>query len=395
MPLDVNPGMSGFVRLKWRSTDTKDAYQETKWVKVDESTDFIKQFRLSDLAANTKYTVIAEAKGEEESGFESIDGTFLTAPKATDREKVKFIVSTCQAIRSIDSGTDGHRAYQQMASLKPHFFVHTGDIIYYDKVPFSKSKAQARAKWNLMFAYKHNRQFHRNVSSYFMKEDHDTLKNDCWPGQSYGKLTFDQGLSIFREQVPMGKSTYRTFRWGKDVQIWLTENRDFRSPNNIDDGPAKTILGTAQKDWLMKTLKESDATFRFVISPGPIVGPDKRGKNDNHSNATFAHEGKELRQFLAPLKNTYVICGDRHWQYCSKDPDNGLLEMGCGPINDQHSFGGDPGKDENLHRYFGARGGFLAVTVTGDAAVAQWYSSNEQPAGSKPKVVYTETLPLK
>jgi alkaline phosphatase D len=33
------------------------------------------------------------------------------------------------------------------------------------------------------------------------------------------KVTFEQGLRIFREQVPMSERTYRTFRWGKTLQI--------------------------------------------------------------------------------------------------------------------------------------------------------------------------------
>ena len=105
-----------------------------------------------------------------------------------------------------------------------------------------------------MFSYGHNRKFHQNIASYFMKDDHDTLKNDCWPGQKYGELKFDDGLAIFREQVPMGTHTYRTFRWGKDLQIWLTENRDFRSENRMPDGPGKTILGPVQKSWLKNGL---------------------------------------------------------------------------------------------------------------------------------------------
>ena len=282
-----------------------------------------------------------------------------------------------------------------MLSFKPHFFVHTGDILYYDKVPLCKNKAQARAKWNMMFAYGHNRKFHSLVTSYFMKDDHDTLKNDCWPGQTYGDLTFDEGLDIFREQVCMGEKTYRTIRWGRDLQVWMTENRDFRSSNRDPDGPEKTILGKEQKAWLKRTLAESDATFKFVISPGPIVGPDKRGKKDNHSNAVFAHEGQELRDFLAPMKNTYVICGDRHWQYCSKDPKTGLIEMGCGPINDEHNFGGTSGNKPEFHRYFGSRGGFLGITVTGDSAKAEWFSANEPVSASGlPRVLHAESLPI-
>ena len=96
------------------------------------------------------------------------------------------------------------------------------------------------------------------------------------------------------------------------------------------------------------------------------------------------------------MQNTYVICGDRHWQYCSVDPKTKVLEMSCGPINDEHSFGGDPGKKPKFHRYFGSRGGFLGITVDGDKAKAEWFSSNEPVTESGlPKVLHTENFPLK
>ncbi|MDB4537187.1 alkaline phosphatase D family protein [Akkermansiaceae bacterium] len=388
MPLGVVPGIAGEVRVGHKQPGAKKEFQYSPWKSLDAKTDFSHQFHLTDLLPNQHYDFIVESRKDKDSNPAStIDGGFHTAPEATAQTPIRFIVSTCQAVRSIDSGADGHLAYKQMLGFKPHFFVHTGDILYYDKAPLAKSVAQARAKWNLMFAYKHNQNFHRQVSSYFMKDDHDTLKNDCWPGQTYGDLTFDQGLSIFREQIPMGEKTYRTIRWGKDVQIWLTENRDFRSSNRDQDGPNKTILGAEQKAWLKKTMSESDATYKFLITPGPIVGPDKRGKSDNHSNKAFFHEGQELRDFLAPLKNTYVICGDRHWQYCSKDPGTGLIELGCGPINDEHSYGGNPGENP-MHRYFSAKGGFLGITVENGEAKAEWYSTNEGPL----KVRHTEKL---
>jgi len=86
--------------------------------------------------------------------------------------------------------------------------------------------------------------FHRQIPGYFMKDDHDTWMDDSWPGMKspfMGDFTFEQGQRVFLEQVPMGEKTYRTFRWGKDLQIWLVEGRDFRSPNDMPDGPGKTI----------------------------------------------------------------------------------------------------------------------------------------------------------
>ncbi|MCH2180484.1 MAG: alkaline phosphatase D family protein [Mariniblastus sp.] len=392
MPHDVVPGMRGRVRLKYWQAGRNDTKRTTPWQSTVADSDFVAQFELTGLASGTPYEYQVEGVTDRHSTKGNLQGRFQTAPPANDSRPIRFIVSTCQAVRSIDAGKQGHVTYQRMLDFDPMFFVHTGDIVYYDKVPLAKTKEAARAKWNLMFSYGHNREFHRNVSSYFMKDDHDTLKNDCWPGQRYGDLTFEQGLEIFREQVPMGARTFRTVRWGKDLQVWMTENRDFRSSNRMQDGPQKTILGDEQKAWLKKTLMESDATFKFVISPGPLVGPDKKGKNDNHSNAGFKTEGGELREFLSGLDNCYVICGDRHWQYCSRDPATGLIEMGCGPINDQHGFGGNPGRHPELHRYFSAKGGFLGITIDGSSGRADWFGTDGGVQESK--VLHTERLPL-
>lgn len=393
MPLGVAPGTAGEARIVYWMDGATDA-RFTAWRPVDPGADFIRQFQLTDLTPGSDYEFTVEARESASNAqLNSVPGSFRTAPTADEAAPIRFIVTTCQAVRSIDSGAGGHLAYRQMLGFDPDFFVHTGDIVYYDKAPLAKTIPQARAKWNLMFAYRHNLNFHRQVSSYFMKDDHDTLKNDCWPGQTYGDLTFAQGLELFREQVPMGEKTYRTIRWGKDVQVWLTENRDFRSANTDVDGPHKTILGAAQKAWLKRTMTESDATYKFLITPGPIVGPDKPGKSDNHANDAFAHEGRELRDFLSTMDRTYVITGDRHWQYCSQDPSTGLVELGCGPINDQHMFGGDPGEDPAMHRYFSANGGFLGITVENGSAKAEWFVINATKRDSAElKVGHTEPL---
>jgi alkaline phosphatase D len=178
------------------------------------------------------------------------------------------------------------------------------------------------------------------------------------------EFTFRQGLEIFREQVPMNSLTYRTFRWGKDLQVWLVEGRDYRSPNDAPDGPAKTIWGAEQKRWFFKTFAESDATFRLLVSPTPIVGPDRSQKADNHANAGFRHEGDEVRKFLEAQKNTAVFCGDRHWQYASADPKTKVREYGCGPASDKHA-GGWKQEDyrKDYHRFLRVAGGFLSAEV--------------------------------
>jgi alkaline phosphatase D len=143
----------------------------------------------------------------------------------------------------------------------------------------------------------------------------------------------------------------------------------------MKDGPEKTIWGAEQKAWFQKTVKDSTADWKVLVSPTPLVGPDRPKKNDNHANEGFQHEGDELRAWLKANvpDNFFVICGDRHWQYHSVHPQSGLHEFSAGPASDEHA-GGTPGEDTNYHRFHRVKGGFLSVTVT--------------PGGKKPAITF-------
>jgi len=361
---DAAPGAQGQVRVLY-TTSGGSGWSETPWHAVDSDRDFTHQFKLDGLQPNTRYLVRVESRTTEDSpNGDALDGRFLTAPAADDPARVVFTVSTGQRFPEKDE-PDGFRIYSKMLELDPSFFVHTGDIVYYDRL--AKTPALARYHWQRTYGLPTNVAFHRQVASYFIKDDHDTWLNDCWPTLQTDymhEFTFEQGLAIFREQVPMGQRTYRTQRWGRDLQVWLVEGRDFRSPNTMPDGPDKTIWGAEQKAWFKRTVAASDATFRVLISPTPMVGPDRKNKRDNHSNAVFANEGRELREFIASQKNMVVVCGDRHWQYHSIDPDSGVREYSCGPASDEHA-GGWRQSDfvETHHRYLNVIGGFLSATV--------------------------------
>ncbi len=190
--------------------------------------------------------------------------------------------------------------------------------------------------------------------------------NDSWPTMEthfMGDFTFEDGLEVFRQQVPMGEKTYRTIRWGKDLQVWLVEGRDFRDANPTEDGPWKSIWGVEQMAWFMETVKSSDATFKVLISPTPVVGPDRSNKEDNHANEGFAYEGNLLREFIASQKNMVVACGDRHWQYVSVDATHGVKEYSSGPVSDKHAGGWSNDQVRPEHKYLNVIGGFLAITV--------------------------------
>lgn len=145
----------------------------------------------------------------------------------------------------------------------------------------------------------------------------------------------------------------------------------------MPDGPAKTLWGENQKEWLKRTLLESDATFKILFSPTPMVGPDSNDKRDNHINPQgFRQEGDEFFRWLQLegflRKNFFIACSDRHWKYHSIHP-SGFEEFSAGALIAQNAakgvFPGDPqssdteGKIQQPYHDQEPKGGFLFLTV--------------------------------
>ena len=141
------------------------------------------------------------------------------------------------------------------------------------------------------------------------------------------------------------------------------------------DGPLKTIWGKEQKAWLKRTLKASDAKFKLLVSPTPMVGPDDLRKTDNHCDVGgFQYERDEFFTFLKEngldQQNFFIVCGDRHWQYHALD-STGIEEFSCGALVDANSrlgrMPGDPagtdpdGLIQHLHFQTERSGGFLVI----------------------------------
>ena len=78
--------------------------------------------------------------------------------------------------------------------------------------------------------------FFQYVPTYWSKDDHDFRYNDS-DNETDRQPLPDTGISLFHEQLPNAAQgpdspkTYRTIRVSRDLQIWLTEGRDYRSPN--------------------------------------------------------------------------------------------------------------------------------------------------------------------
>lgn len=384
------PGAAGRVRVRYGRQENLTDTRATDWADVSGETDFTHHFRLTGLSPQTQYYYAVETTSPGGAlAHAPVRGKFETAPDRATPGDFRFCVMTCQAYHDRDH-PDGHNIYPSMLTLKPRFVSLTGDLVYYDSdPPTAVSAALARYHWQRMFSLPRQAELLRNVASYWLKDDHDTLRDDTFPGSSLGDLTFAEGQKIFREQTPLDHDGpgYRNFRWGRDLEVWFTDGRDYRSPNKMPDGPDKTIWGKEQKEWFKRTVKASDATWKVLISPTPLVGPDRPTKNDNHSNAGYKTEGDEIRGWLRENvpDNFFVVCGDRHWQYHSVHPETQLNEFSVGAASDEHA-GGTPGENPAYHRFHRVKGGFLSVTLNREGATSKIVFELRDVMG---KVVYT------
>jgi len=360
------PGMQGDVRLVYYPLKDTENRIESGWTPVDARKNFTFQWKITGLNPDTKYVVEIESKKPGKSKIsDKISGSFRTPPDPSSVQDLNFCIVTCHDYPRRDDSINGHKIYRVMQQMFPDFLVHTGDIEYYDKAgPFALTEELMRFKWDRIFALPYQRDFYKQVTTYFMKDDHDVLRDDAFPGMRYGTVSWDRGLEIFdKEQFPSNDLPYKTIRWGKDLQIWLMEGRNYRSKNSDPDGPDKTIWGKEQKEWLYRTIGESDATFKLIITPGPILGPDRANKKDNYSNTVFAFEGNEIREYLRQFDNVFICNGDRHWQYVTNLPGTSLWEFSCGAGSDVHAGGWDQNDMRTEHRFLRVKGGFLKGSV--------------------------------
>lgn len=391
------PGAVGIACFQYSlSSDFQEAKQ-TDWLTASPDSDFIVRTKLSDLKPGTRYFYRLVYGTDRSATATGPTRSLKTLQGDTGTAAVSFIMGSCQNYAFFMHGKKndgpssseqdrklGYPSYAEMAKLNADFFVGTGDIVYYDHFKWETARTlpELRRKWHEQFRFPRIINFLANTPAYWSKDDHDFRYNDADLAGN-NQPTPQTGIEIFREQMPIVPAgdnttpTYRTHRINKHLQLWFVEGRDYRSDNRMDDGPDKTIWGVEQREWLKTTLLESDAAWKIIITPTPMVGPDSKNKKDNHANLKgFRHEADEFFEWLKAndqMDRVMTFCGDRHWQYHSIHP-SGLIEFSCGAINDENSIlGSFPGSKNSTDpeglikqpfHYKEASGGFLHATLS-------------------------------
>ena len=164
------------------------------------------------------------------------------------------------------------RLFEAMGRRGPDFFLLLGDTVYADSplAQFYPSLRHYRSKHYANRRDRHLQDFLLSHPTYAIWDDHET-ENDAHSGHPHMPLA----RRVFREYWPCRSladdGLYRRVAWA-GVDFFILDTRSYRSPQNVEDGPGKTMLGPAQKAWFLEALSASTAPFKFVATPTPFQG---------------------------------------------------------------------------------------------------------------------------
>jgi alkaline phosphatase D len=231
-------------------------------------------------------------------------GRFVTAPQPDDDARVKFCFSG-----------DTRESYQPFTImhairlLEPDFFIHLGDTIYADRGGTAQLLPEFWAKYRGNRADAWSQGLFAHTSAYVIWDDHEVVDNyeGNHPLSLIGRKAFFDYWPVRRHEAERDR-LYRSFRWGKALELFLLDARQYR------DHARGTMLGYKQKQWLFEGLAASTALFKCVACSVPLYG----GGRDRWDG--YGRERSELLQWIKTkkIKGVFFIGADLHYAAVSR-----------------------------------------------------------------------------
>jgi alkaline phosphatase D len=168
--------------------------------------------------------------------------------------------------------------------------------------------------WEYNRADTHLQSLLRNTSMYSQADDHEVVNDyggkwSYWTDSTKNRTGFSNviksGIDAFFNFSPIDRNKdepnriYRSFNWGKDLDLFLLDMHSYRSRDDLDDTlqSNKTLLGRDQLHWLEQSLLNSTATWKVISADAPTTIPSCFNKElgcDNWAtdttNSTFKQE---------------------------------------------------------------------------------------------------------
>jgi hypothetical protein len=135
-----------------------------------------------------------------------------------------------------------------------------------------------------------------------------------------------------------------------NCDFFVLDTRSHRQMHDTKqpDKPGVSMLGLAQRQWLLEGMKQSDADFFFIVSSVNFMVPHVGGaaiRTENKDDAwtVFLDERETLINAWDKLKKpVFVLTGDLHNSFAIKITDN-VWEFASGPHNSNNHWYTDEG----------------------------------------------------
>jgi alkaline phosphatase D len=159
------------------------------------------------------------------------------------------------------------------------------------------------------------------------------------------------------------------------VRFILTDLRSERSPKNAPGGPAKTMLGAAQKEWFKRELAESARSHAIIFWASSAAWIGDSEPADGWPG--YADERREIANFITQngIKNLVILSGggpmlaadDGTHSHFSGAPGPRIPVLHGGPLDHDAGQAGGP-FSQGVHLAERGEGCFGLVTVSDDGA---------------------------
>ena len=387
------------VQVEWEAVAEGSAKEPSRSEAVITSTqrDYTVAVPLEGLAPATfyRYRILSQTMDTQASWEPRAAGRFRTASSSDLSESVRFVWSGDIGGQELcRQGSDGYAIFDRMRQVEPGFAILLGDLIYADhrcpsppNAPGDEFVASTLDQFRSKHRYQREdaafQRFLAEVPVHAIWDDHEVRDNFSGPSEALMPI----GRQALLEYWPIRTDAqdpfrlYRRIHHGADLDVFILDTRQYRSLNGEADGPGKTMLGAAQRDWLIDGLLASKATWKVIATSVPlsIVKPGtKVSGNDSwarHADGTGFQT--ELKLILDAAKrggvrNIVWLAADVHFAQVNEyDPDgNGqadFYEFVAGPLSAKPGKLSQPEPSLRPHVLYADAGfmNFGVVTVTG------------------------------
>ena len=197
--------------------------------------------------------------------------------------------------------------FGHLAERRPDVFVWQGDLNYPDTHgPLAQTTSGYSGIWRDFLANPVLEPILRETAFAPQRDDHDYGVQDA-----NATLIGDFPWGVAPWNSLMCGRTYYRFP-AAAAEVWVLDQRMYKTEPESEDGPDKTLLGARQREWLLRTLSRSRAHFKLICSPCTIfMGGNSR--DGNWANR-FEHERDLILDHIRGdvSGTTIFLTGDRH-----------------------------------------------------------------------------------